>query len=270
MKKSPKYLRTATIESLARRNKKPTCISLFTGCGGCALGFNQAGFEIRVMVEWMKDACKTLRCNWTMEGIKNQHVGYQLVNAKRKKQGKKMLLPRWYQKREPAIMEVDITKTSTAEILKAAELEVGEATLLEGGFPCQGFSRAGKQMIDDPRNQLYKKCVRVIKEALPRMFMLENVPGLVSMSKGAIMRQICEDLAACGYQVSWEILNAADYGVPQNRKRVFIIGMRQDLFYADALNKGKNPRLIMGAYKGDIKYPAWFVNRYAKYELTIN
>ena len=72
------------------------------------------------------------------------------------------------------------------------------------------------------------ECVRVIREALPRAFMLENVPGLVSMAKGAIIKQVCEDLAACGYDVSWEILNAADYGVPQNRKRVILVGTRND------------------------------------------
>jgi len=75
--------------------------------------------------------------------------------------------------------------------------------------------KVGKRVIDDPRNVLYKECVRVIREALPRSFMLENVPGLVSMAKGAIIKQICEDLAVCGYDVNWDILNAADTACPK-------------------------------------------------------
>lgn len=210
------------------------------------------------MVEWEKAACNTLRANWTMKGLKEIHEGYKIVNAERKLKGERFLIPKWYQKREPAIMNVDITKTSTKEILEAGNLQVGEATLLEGGFPCQGFSMAGKRNIKDPRNQLYKECLRVIKEALPRTFVLENVKGLTSMDGGRVIKKISEDLASCGYQLSWDVHDAADYGIPQHRERVLFIGQRNDMM---KLNRDR-VSLHMGAFAGHIKYPDWYLKKY--------
>lgn len=247
-----------------------TCISLFTGCGGAALGIRQAGFEVRVMVEWEKAACNTLRLNWVHRpenwrevlAAEERRVARRLKRIKDSRRREVVEMQDtphyWWQERPPAIMNVDITKTSTAEILAAAELEVGEATILEGGFPCQGFSLAGRRMIDDPRNALYRECVRVIREALPRTFMLENVPGLVSMAKGAIIKQICEDLAECGYDVNWDILNAAEFGVPQHRKRVIILGRRNDILS----HNGERIGLHMGAVVGDITHPASYTAKY--------
>lgn len=272
--------------------KHPTLISLFSGCGGAALGFAQAGYEVRVMVEWEKGACDTLRANWTKKGHEecmDRHIADTMkpetLKVMRYKDGsimrkamtikerdetvaelvkwkKRKHWGRWMrsQKREPAIMQVDITKVTTAEILAAAGLRVGEAFCLEGGFPCQGFSvangnRDGKDFSNDKRNFLYLECVRVIREALPQTFMLENVPGLISMEGGRVLRMICEDLAKCGYAVSWQKLNAADYGVPQNRKRIFIIGDRQD-----AMVFGKErPQLHMGGIPGRVTHPDWFL-----------
>jgi DNA (cytosine-5)-methyltransferase 1 len=259
---SPRPLRRVSLNNLHKENDRFTCISLFTGAGGAALGIRQAGAEIRVMVEWDNAACKTLRANW-LERPENwrDQLATEEKAYRRKRSWRAQMFDTphyWWQERPPAIMNVDITKTTTAEILAAGELEIGEASILEGGFPCQGFSTAGRHMIDDPRNQLYKQCVRVIREALPRTFMLENVPGLVSMAKGAIIKQICEDLAACGYDVKWDILNAADYGVPQHRKRVFILGKRNDVitFGPDRLG------LHMGAVVGAITHPNWYIARY--------
>lgn len=265
MKKAT-FLETVELKEAERRAKAPTAISLFTGCGGCALGFMQAGIEVRVMVEWSKDACKTLRANFTLEGRKRMHESHIAYfkkegdeKAVRRLQRRGVYIPSYVRgKREPAILEADITKLSTKEILDAGELKVGEAMTLEGGFPCQGFSMAGARMINDPRNRLYKECVRVIREALPRTFMLENVPGLVSMDRGNIIVQIVTDLAACGYDVTWNILDAADYGVPQHRKRVFFIGTRID---AMVFPKKGNPKLCMGAAPGTRSFPSWFFER---------
>lgn len=215
--------------------KKPTLISLFSGCGGAALGCWQAGFEVRVFVENDRACCDTLERNW--------------------------IDPRGMckQKRKPVIISADITRLTTRRILQAADLKVGEADCLEGGFPCQGFSTSGKRDVKDPRNILYRQCVRVIRQALPRTFMLENVPGLVSMSKGAIIRLIGNDLAGAGYNVRWDILNAADYGVPQNRKRVFFLGQRVDVMHCD-FETGR-VGLHMGV-SGSIEHPEWFEKRY--------
>lgn len=173
----------------------------------------------------------------------------------------------WYHKPEPVIMCADITRLSTKKILEAGKLRMGECTLLTGGFPCQGFSTARGGTRDttnhkyDKRNLLYKECVRVIREALPKTFALENVPGLISMEKGAVVKMICRDLAEVGYDVSWDKLNAADYGVPQNRIRVFFFGKRNDVMTFDA--KGKRPPVLhIAGSKGTIKHPDWFIKKY--------
>src|SRR3990167_3704312 len=124
---SKNFIGTFDIDELAyvrKDYKEHTAISLFSGCGGAALGLAQAGFEIRVFVEWEKNACSTLRRNWL-----DTEMGKRTVKFKT-------------QKRDPVILQADITKLSTEEILKAGDLRVVEATLLEGGFPCQGFSTA--------------------------------------------------------------------------------------------------------------------------------
>lgn len=219
-----------------RRNQKPTLISLFSGCGGAALGFWQAGFEVRVFVENNRDCCATLHRNW--------------------------IDPRGMckQRRKPEILSTDITRLSTRKILEAAALAIGEADSLEGGFPCQGFSIANsKRHVDDSRNVLYRQCVRIIRQALPRTFMLENVPGLVSMAKGAIVRKIISDLAHCGYSVNWNVLDAADYGVPQHRRRVIILGKRVDVMRCD-FETGEMG-LHMGV-AGSITHPEWFEKKY--------
>src|SRR5690606_1701428 len=101
----------------------------------------------------------------------------------------------------------DITTLPTAEILKAASLRIGECGVVTGGFPCQGFSLANmNRRLDDPRNRLYLECVRVVREALPRTFVFENVPGLASMDAGRVVKRICQDFADVGYDVQWDVL----------------------------------------------------------------
>src|SRR5699024_8949824 len=96
-----------------------------------------------------------------------------------------------------------------------------------GGFPCQGFSVANtKRNMDDNRNFLYLELLRVIKEKKPKFFVAENVKGLLSMQKGKVIELIINDFTELGYQVDFQVLNAADYGVPQARERVIIIGNR--------------------------------------------
>ena len=99
-----------------------------------------------------------------------------------------------------------------------------------GGFPCQGFSIANKSRhIDDSRNKLYKQMLRIIRDKKPKYFVAENVGGILTLGKGAVIQKIIKDFKGIGYKVDYKLLNAADYGVPQTRKRVFIIGNRLDL-----------------------------------------
>jgi len=98
--------------------------------------------------------------------------------------------------------------------------------VLLAGPPCQGFSTLGKRFIDDPRNYLYKEYMRLLKQIRPKWIVMENVPGLLNLAKGKFAFQILEDYSDIGYAVKMKVLNAADYGVPQTRKRVIFIGNR--------------------------------------------
>lgn len=104
-----------------------------------------------------------------------------------------------------------------------------QSDLILGGFPCPGFSAAGPRLLDDPRNFLYIHYIRALMQSRPAFFIAENVKGLMTMANGQVLEQIIEDFAAAGYQVQAHLVNARDYGVPQLRERVFIIGIRNDI-----------------------------------------
>ena len=262
------------------KGKNLTHISLFTGIGGFDIGFAKAGIKTRVMVEWDKSCCETLRCNFFWEELKKRTDGKGkflwkdkkdfLKKVRKSRKSKKEFYktsqyeaPEWYHEPEPVIIQKDIRETTTEEILKAGKLEIGECSIISGGFPCQGFSLAGERVRDDPRNFLYKEFVRVVNEAKPAIIIGENVPGIVSMGKGEVIQQICEDFANCGYDVTWDILNAADYGVPQHRLRVFLIGKRIDLMRFDGKNRSS---LHIGAMPGKIRHPYLFYERIKRWK----
>lgn len=116
----------------------------------------------------------------------------------------------------------DITQISTDDI--------PDCDIVIGGFPCQGFSVANtKRHEDDERNVLYKQLIRVIKAKQPKFFLAENVKGILSLGKGQVFQMILNDFNQLGYKVQYKVLNAADYGVPQTRLRVIIVGVRSEL-----------------------------------------
>ncbi|MDU6744165.1 DNA cytosine methyltransferase [Peptoniphilus harei] len=161
-------------------------ISLFSGAGGMDLGFVNKGFDIIWANDFDKDAVETY----------TQNIGDHIILG-------------------------DIRKISSDEIPS------GDIDVVIGGFPCQGFSIAntGRNM-DDKRNFLYLELLRVIKDKRPKFFLAENVKGLLSMERGKVINMIVEDFKSIGYDVDYKLLNAADYGVPQNRERVIIVGNR--------------------------------------------
>jgi DNA (cytosine-5)-methyltransferase 1 len=108
--------------------------------------------------------------------------------------------------------------------------DIPDSEVVIGGFPCQGFSCANmKRSKDDERNEMYLQFVRVLREKTPNFFVAENVRGILSLEKGLVLKMILEDFRESGYHVQYTLVNAADYGVPQNRFRVFFIGVREDL-----------------------------------------
>jgi len=191
--------------------KKPTLISLYSGCGGSALGFQNAGFEITFMNDNNPDACYTLKENFEKTSDNPERKIVERGNIK------------------------DV-------------FTFGDADVIEGGFPCQGFSLAGPRKVDDKRNVLYNYLKRAITFANPKFFVAENVKGFVTIGEngkgkffedgkiiklGDVAAVIKNELESTGggYNVQCEMLDAKDYGLPQDRKRIFIVGVRNDLDY---------------------------------------
>ena len=176
--------------------RAPTVISTFAGCGGSSLGYKLAGFRELLAVEWDDNAVETFRLNFP--GVPVYHG--------------------------------DIGKLTGAECMRlAGNIEPGELDVLDGSPPCQGFSTAGKRKFDDPRNSLFKEFARLISELQPRVFVMENVTGMVKGCMKQAYLTIIAELRACGYRARGEVLNAMYYNVPQSRERVIIIGVRNDI-----------------------------------------
>lgn len=169
-------------------NGKHTFIDLFAGCGGLSLGFEMAGFESLLAIDFWQDALDTYAYNRT---------------------GARTLCG-------------DLSAIDPDEI--KSRYGIGEVDVIIGGPPCQGFSVAGKRIIEDERNKLYKSFVNFVRVMRPRAFVMENVPNILTMGGGMVKEAILEDFAAIGYQVAVQVLNASDYGVPQNRRRAVFIG----------------------------------------------
>ncbi len=172
--------------------KKPTVLDLFSGCGGLSRGFMDAGYDVVLGVDNEKIALETFKLN---------HNGAETL-------------------------ELDLfNKDSIREIKKT--LNNKRPDIIVGGPPCQGFSLTGSRNFDDKRNRLYLSMIDIVKELKPKAFLIENVPGLARLYDGAIKDEIINRLTKLGYNVSMEILCAADYGVPQMRKRVVFVGLQK-------------------------------------------
>lgn len=190
---------------------KPTVVSLFSGGGGLDLGLELAGFESRAAVELEPYACHTLRAN--------------KAKAVRLPSGRTFL-------GECEILERDVRGMSGRELLRAARLRKGEATLLAGGPPCVTFSVAGRREgLAAETGRLFEEYVRLLRAVRPAGLVYENVKGLLTAPdetgvRGGAFARVYQALEAEGYALSWAVVNAADYGVPQQRERVIILGRR--------------------------------------------
>ncbi len=170
------------------------------------------------------------------------------------------------------------------DIREVPSSDIPDCDIVIGGFPCQGFSVANvKRNTHDERNVLYKELLRVIKDKQPRYFLAENVKGILSLNKGKSFEMIINDFSSLNYNVVYKVLNAADYGVPQTRERVIIVGVRKDLDFvytypepthSKNAEAGKSLWVSVGdALKTlpDPDLPNDIVNHtYSKYKLTFN
>lgn len=177
---------------MEKMNDSPKMVSLFSGCGGLDKGFLAAGFNIIWANDFDSDA--------------------------------------------QAIYKLNIGEIDGRDILSVNEEEIPDCDILTAGFPCQPFSNAGNRKgVHDSRGMLYKECLRIIAKKIPKVIVFENVKGLLStkyIDGRKLVDVIVEDLSTIneiGYNVNYNLINASDYGVPQNRQRVLFIGIRKDL-----------------------------------------
>lgn len=169
---------------------KGRVIDLFAGVGGMSLGFEKAGFDVVLANEYDKDIANAYR---------NNHKKTKMINE-------------------------DIRNLNLEEVFKPY---IGNVDVIIGGPPCQGFSQKGqRKTINDERNFLFKYYVKVVELVKPKYFVMENVPNLLTAEKGYFKKEIVDMFSKSGYIIDAGVLNASDYGVPQNRRRAVIIGKR--------------------------------------------
>ena len=182
----------------------PTFIEVCAGAGGLSQGLIRAGFKPLLLNEIDTVCCKTLKKN---------HADVEVDSHD--------------------MRNIDLTEFK------------GTVDLLAGGVPCQSFSQAGKRKgLDDDRGNLILDFARLINECRPRCFLIENVEGLKTHENGKTFRKVLEVLEGTGYKVSHRILNAVDYGVPQKRKRLFIVGVRDEQEYTFPSSDGIEKKVL--------------------------
>ena len=175
------------------KNKKLKVIDLFSGVGGLSYGFaHDDNFEIVAANEILPNMAKA----------------YSLNHPTAK------------------VYAEDIKDFNAQKIEKDLGIKASEIDIIVGGPPCQAYSTVGKRLIDDPRGKLFQEYYRVLKEFNPKLFLFENVKGLLSMQGGELLKTIISLFESLGYKVQYKLLNAADYGAPQIRERVVIIGSK--------------------------------------------
>ena len=172
----------------------PTAIDLFSGAGGASLGLVRAGWDLRLASDFNQACSLTHQANLPGEFITG-----------------------------------DLRDVDAAKVMTAADVAPGELDVMFAGPPCQGFSIIGSRVVWDKRNNLFREVIRLAPEVKPRCVVIENVPGLVTLAGGAYLRAILQGLDEAGYDAACAELLAAQYGAPQMRWRLIIIGWRKDL-----------------------------------------
>jgi len=179
----------------SNRKKRPIAVDLFAGAGGMTLGFEQAGFDVLASVEIDPIHCATHEFNFPL----------------------------------CSILCKDVALLTGSEIRKNSAIGRREIDVVISGSPCQGFSLMGKRDVDDPRNSLIFHFHRLVLELKPKFFVMENVPGITAGEHKQLLNILISSFLEAGYQVEekYQVLNAAHYGVPQARKRLFLIGCKK-------------------------------------------
>lgn len=195
--------------------EKLASIELFAGAGGLALGLHKAGFAPQLLIEIDKDAAKTLAAN---------QPSWNVLNAD--------------------ISEINLDGLSIGK----------EVDLISGGSPCQSFSYAGHRAgLEDTRGTLFYEFARFVKYFKPKIFLFENVRGLIKHDNGKTLAIIVSTFEDIGYKVEWKLLNAVNYGVAQKRERIFMVGVREDIYKKNGAFRYPKPVKNMLSLKEALK-----------------
>ncbi len=214
---------------------KINVLSLFSGCGGLDLGFELAGLAHAIGEEKALKAFKDGN-SYSKERQKSlvHYIYSNDIFAEASESYKANFLDGIY------LDSTDIRRISNFP----------KADIVLGGFPCPGFSEAGPRLVDDERNFLYLHFIRCLLQSKPKVFVAENVKGMLTLGNGEVFKQIVEDFGAAGYVVHHKLLNAAHYDVPEIRERVILVGIRTDLvdtfeYPEETRGEGKLPVLTL-------------------------
>lgn len=203
-------------DQLKYDTNKWNLLSLFSGCGGLDLGFELAGLKAVMGEAVMEKAFadkKVFDANIENNVFNTIYVNDIFDEARET-----------YAQNAGRYIYMD-----KSDIRKIKEFP--KADIVLGGFPCPGFSEAGPRLVDDKRNFLYLHFIRCLMQSRPKIFVAENVKGMMTLGKGEVFKQIVQDFSAAGYTIYHKLLNSAEYGVPQVRERVILVGVRNDLDY---------------------------------------
>lgn len=226
-----KYGYVPSMKEIIKLEKKFNVVSTFSGVGGSSLGYKMAGGNVLAAIEFLDYQAKTYRHN---------HKG-------------------------TILLEQDIRKLKGKDILDKIGLKVGELDILDGSPPCSAFSTSGsrekgwgevksygntKQRVDD----LFFEYSRLIREIQPKVFVAENVSGLVKGKAKGYFKEILAELRSCGYNVKAKLLNAKYYGVPQSRQRLIFIGVRNDINKEPVYPTASNTIIPLGLAIKDIEF----------------
>jgi DNA (cytosine-5)-methyltransferase 1 len=215
---------------------KLTYIDLFAGAGGLSEGFIRQGFTPIAHVEMNKFACDTIKTRVAYHYLKQIGESKKYESYLKKEINREMLWKQVPKSEMESVIQSEISSKTINDIFASIDKRVRgkKVDVIIGGPPCQAYSVVGRArdpqgMQDDPRNHLYKYYVKFLEKYKPKMFVFENVPGILSAKNGEYFSKIIKAIESAGYNFSYKLLNARDFNVLQDRKRVIIIGWRKNI-----------------------------------------
>ncbi len=220
-----------SISNVCDIKRPPLVLDLFAGAGGLSEGFVRAGCEIVSCIEMDKSSCDTLRTRAIYHALKERDKLEEYRNYILGKTSKEELIEKFeLQKERDSVICATISKDTYANLIEEIKRKLNgrQLDLIVGGPPCQAYSYIGRardkqNMRNDERNYLYKYYIEFLKELRPKFFVFENVPGIKTANNGRHLYNMRNAMRRAGYKTRLKTLNAVDFGIPQNRKRVILV-----------------------------------------------